>query len=104
MEPIEPITGKPLRFPPGRVEIKLDQRHRSAYRALYARYQSYNAGLPILRERDFDGRAVKVTREELAALNAAFATVAAVAAPGGSAFGTQEATKTELYKRTQYLS
>ncbi len=104
MEPIEPITGKALRFPPGRVEIKLDAPHRSAYRALYARYQSYNAGLPVLRERDFDGRSVKVTQQELDALNAAFASLSVTSERGESAFGGQESTKTKLYKRTQYLS
>ena len=101
---LEPIVGKAVRFPPGRVEIQLDARHRLAYRRLYARYQSYLAGLPVLRERDFDGRAVKVTTEQLAALNSAFAALEPSPGGGASAFSAQEAAKTTLFKRLQFLS
>lgn len=103
-EPPAPIEGKPVRFPPGRVEIHLDSGHKSAYRRLYARYQSILAGLPVLRERDFDGRAVKITPDQLAALNAAFAGLAADGEPPGNAFSKQEASRTRLFKRLQYLS
>lgn len=101
---LEPIVGKPARFPPGRVEIRLDERHLLAYRRLYARYQSYLAGLPVLRQRDFDGRAVKVTTQELGALNAAFAALRPPARDSNSAFAAQEAAKTALFKRLQFLS
>ena len=99
------LDSKPVRFPPGRVEIRLNPKHRSAYRARYARYQSILAGLPVLRERDFDGRPVKVTANELEALRRAFA---GPSEPGahrqGTAFGSQEASKERLFKRLQYLS
>lgn len=102
---LEPIDGKPVRFPPGRVEIRLNPTHRSAYRARYARYQSILAGLPVLRERDFDGRPVKVTANELEALRRAFA---GPPEPGahrqGTAFESQEVSKERLFKRLQYLS
>jgi len=101
---LEPIEGKPVRFPPGQVEIRLNQQYRSAYRALYARYQSILAGLPVLRERDFDGRAVKVTAQELEALRRAFASLAAPTAKHSTVFGAQEALKERLFKRLQYLS
>ena len=103
-EPLSPIEGKPVRFPPGRLEIRLDERHKSAYRRLYAGYQSILAGLPVLRERDFDGRAVRVTPAELAALNAAFAGLAADGSAPENPFSKQEASRTQLFKRLQFLS
>jgi hypothetical protein len=102
---LDPIEGKPVRFPPGRVEIRLNPKHRSAYRALYARYQSILAGLPVLRERDFDGRPVHVTANELEALRRAFAGPSGPVAYGqGTAFESQEALKEQLFKKLQYLS
>jgi hypothetical protein len=104
VEPLPPIEGNPVRFPPGRVEIRLDERHKSAYRRLYARYQSILAGLPVLRARDFDGRAVKVTPSELDALNRAFASLQPDGAAPENAFARQEASRTKLFKRLQFLS
>jgi hypothetical protein len=102
---LEPVAGKPLRFPPGHVAIRLDERHRSAYRRLYARYRTIIDGLPVLRDRDFDGRALKVTKAQLEALNRAFATIDAGAPKQtGSVFEAQEAGRTGLFKRLQYLS
>jgi hypothetical protein len=100
----EAIVGKPVRFPPGRCQIHLNQRHRRAYRALYARYQSILGGLPVLREHDFDGRPVTVTGTELEALNRAFGSM--VAGPGQpeTAFSSQENARNRLFKRLQYLS
>jgi hypothetical protein len=99
-----PIEGKPVRFPPGRVEIRLNQEHRRAYRTLYAHYQTILAGLPVLRDRDFDGRAVRVSPAQLEALNKAFAQLQAPKAPGDTAFEAQESGKSRLFKRLQYLS
>lgn len=103
---IEPIAGSPVRIPPGRVAIRLNDAHRSAYRRLYARYGTMLDGLPVLREdRDFDGRAVKVTPAQLQALNDAFARVDAGGRNGPtSPFAGQEAAKTKLFKRLQFLS
>jgi hypothetical protein len=101
----EPIQGKPVRFPPGRLEIRLNQEYKSEYRALYARYQSILAGLPVLRDRDFDGRPVKVTGAQLDALNRAFARLAEPShEQAGTAFASQEAAMSRLFKRLQYLS
>jgi hypothetical protein len=99
-----PIEGKSVRFPPGRVEIRLNQEHRRAYRTLYAHYQSILAKLPVLRDRDFDGRAVKVTSAQLEALNAAFDNMQAPRPQGDTAFEAQESAKSRLFKRLQYLS
>lgn len=101
----EPIPGKPVRFPPGRLQIRLHERHRSAYRALYAHYQSILAGLPVLKDRDFDGRPVVVTPAQLDALNSAFSKLLEPPreAPT-SVFESQEAAKSRLFKRLQYLS
>lgn len=102
---IEPVSGKRLRFPPGHVEIRLNEDHERAYRALYARYRTVIDGLPVLRERDFDGRPVKVTRAQLDALNRAFASLGEVAKPRtATAFAQQEQTKNRLFKKLQYLS
>jgi len=99
------IVGKRVRFPPGRVEIHLKPEQRSAYRRLYAAYQTILEGLPVFRDRDFDGRAVSVTQRQLKALNQAFSKLEHEAGRAGdSVFGAQEAQKTRLFKRLQYLS
>lgn len=101
----ESIVGKPVKFPPGRVEIHLKPEHRSAYRRLYASYRTILDGLPVLRDRDFDGRPVKVTEQQLDALNRAFAKLATPGpAADEGAFGAQEAQITRLFKRLQFLS
>lgn len=101
----EPIVGKRVKFPPGRVEIRLKPEQRSAYRRLYAAYRTILDGLPVLRDRDFDGRAVSVTQQQLQALNQAFAKLANEAsAASEGVFSVQEARRTQLFKRLQYLS
>ncbi len=102
--PYEPMVGTPLRFPPGRVAVRLDEGHRLAYRRLYQHYQSVLAGLPVLRDRDFDGRAVRMTARELAALNQAFAGLEGPASAPHDAFQAQEQVRTRLFKRLQFLS
>ncbi len=104
---IEPVVGSPVRIPPGRVAVRLDERHRVAYTRLYRRSgTTLDQQLPVLRDRDFDGRAIKMTPAQLEALNRAFASLAP--GPRGetrtSVFEAQEAAKTGLQKRTQYLS
>lgn len=100
----EPIIGTPVRLPPGRVAIRLTEDHRSAYRRLYARYCTILDGLPVLRDRDFDGRAVKVTPSQLDALNRAFASLDQPPPPEtGTPFEAQERAKSRLYRKTQYL-
>lgn len=100
-----PIQGKTVRFPPGRVQIQLTPEHRIGYRALYARYQSILGGLPVLRERDFDGRNVLVTAAQLEALNGAFAKLAGQdGSHPATAFESQEEARRRLFKRLQYLS
>jgi hypothetical protein len=101
---IEPVEGTPVRFPPGRVAIRLNERHRRAYRALYAHYRTVLDGLPVLRERDFDGRAVKVTPAQLDALNRAFASLGATKRLPANVFDAQERSRQGLFKRLQYLS
>ena len=102
---IEPVAGKPVRFPFGRVAIRLGSEHRNAYRALYARYRTVLDGLPVLRGHDFDGRSVTVTLAQLDALNRAFATLSKAEAAGApGAFSGQERAKERLFKRLQYLS
>ena len=97
--------GKRVKFPPGRVEIRLKPEFRSAYRRLYAAYRTILDGLPVLRERDFDGRPVSVTERQLEALNQAFSKLTPEGrGAGDSVFVTQEAQKTRLFKRLQYLS
>ncbi len=100
-----PVVGKPVKFPPRRVEIRLTPEHRSAYRRLYAAYRTILDGLPVLRDHDFDGRAVKMTPKQLEALNQAFTKLApAERSAGEGVFGAQEAQITGLFKRLQHLS
>lgn len=102
---IEPLVGEPVRFPLGRIAIRLGERHRNAYRRLYARYGTVVHGLPVLRDADFDGRPVNVSPRQLKALNEAFARLSAERErETGSVFEGQEANRTGLFKRLQYLS
>ena len=102
---IEPVQGTPARFPPGRVAIRLGAQHQLAYRRLYNEYRTILDGLPVLRDRDFDGRAVKVTPGQAEALNRAFASLAEVPpARAGAVFEAQADARSRLFKRIQYLS
>ena len=102
---IEPITGSATRFPPGRVTIRLSDEHCRAYQVLYARYGTVTDGLPVLRERDFDGRPVTITPGELESLNRALASLGAPEGPpAATPFGGQERAKVRLFKKLQYLS
>lgn len=105
MEPIEPLVGRHVRFPPGRVAVRLDERHRLPYRRLYQRYRSVTDGLPVLKDNAFDGRLVKLTQSQLDALNRAFASLSEPRPlRAGTVFEAQEEDRTRLFKRLQYLS
>jgi len=100
-----PIEGHPVRFPPGLVAIKLNKSQLMDYRRLYSRSSTDLAGLPKLRQRDFDGRTVHITQAELDALNGALASLHAPLHRGtGSVFEAQERSRTRLFKRLQHLS
>jgi hypothetical protein len=99
-----PIVGKPVRFPSGRVDVRLTAAHRRAYRRLYAAYRTNLDGLPILRDRDFDGRAVRMTARQLEALNKALAELAVGDRNAKGVFAQQESARVRLFKRLQYLS
>jgi hypothetical protein len=101
---LEPLAGKPVHIPPGHVEVRLGPGHQRAYRALYARYRTIIDGVPTLRDRDFDGRAVKITSAQLEALNRAFASISGPSGEPSGAFDAQERQKTHLFKRLQFLS
>lgn len=102
---LEPIQGKPVRFPPGRVAVRLDERYRLPYRRLYDRYESYLSGLPVLRDRDFTGRTVLLTPAQLEALNAGLRKLAQEdGARPPTPFAQQERAKKRLFKRLQFLS
>ncbi|HZP56608.1 MAG TPA: hypothetical protein VFC53_03525 [Dehalococcoidia bacterium] len=101
---LEPLEGKPVRFPPGRVSVRLDERYRLPYRRLYRRYRTILTDMPVLRDRDFDGRPVKLTPRQLAALNQALLSVNGTAGAVATVFDAQEREKTRLFKRTQFLS
>jgi hypothetical protein len=101
---IEPITGRPLRFPPGRVAVRLDEQHKRAYQRLYARYRTNTDALPVLRERDFDGRTLKLTPAQVEALNRGFASLSEGHAAGAGVFDAQAQARSRLFKKLQYLS
>jgi hypothetical protein len=102
----EEIKGKRALSPPGTLAVKLPPELWQPYRRLYQHYQSYLTGLPMLAERDFDGkRSVKLTPKQLEALNQAFVKLAEDdEQPPRSAFEAQERAKSRLFKRLQYLS
>jgi len=101
-----PIKGKRVPLPPGHVAAKLPPELWQPYKRLHAGYEAYLSGMPMLAERDFDGkRWVKMTPEQLGALNAAFAALAESGPSGpGTVFEAQEDARTRLFKRLQYLS
>jgi hypothetical protein len=101
---IAPVQGTPTRIPPGRVAVRLNEDHRTVYRELYARYQTVLGDLPVLRDKDFDGRVVKLTPRQLEALNEAFSRRSGEPKAGGGVFTAQERAKNRLFKRLQYLS
>jgi hypothetical protein len=104
-EELPPVEGTPVPFPPGRVAVRLDERYRFPYRQLYDRFRTVIDGLPVLRERDFDGRRVIMTRAGLDALNRGLASLNAQPRPAtGTPFERQERAKERLFKRAQYLS
>lgn len=101
-----PLEGKRALSPPGTLGVKLPPELWQPYNRLYRGYESYLSGLPMLAERDFDGkRSVKLTPRQLEALNEAFTRLAEADAPAPhSVFEGQEAAKSKLFKRLQYLS
>lgn len=98
------MTARAVRFPPGRASVRLGPEHRQVYRSLYARYRTLLDGLPVLRDRDFDGRTVQMTKAEFAALDRAFAVDAEPEPREDGAFASQERAKSRLFKKVQYLS
>ena len=102
----EPIKGKRAFVPPGMLAVKLAPALWQPYRRLHQAYQSYLSGLPMLAERDFNGkRAVKMTPRQLDALNAAFAKLAEDDDPAArTVFEAQGKARSKLFKRLQYLS
>ena len=101
---LDPIVGEGVRFPPGHVTIKLNADHRRAYRRLYGNYFPL-ADVPALKDRDFDGRSVKMSRRQLAALNRRFRALSegADAGPPG-AFRAQEQSLEKHFSEMQFLS
>ncbi len=102
---IAPVIGTPIRFPPGRVAIRLGSEHKLAYKRLYGQYQTVVGGIPVLRDGDFDGRAVKLTPLELRALNRGFESLNEHTGPAAQGvFSAQERTRNRLFKKLQHLS
>jgi hypothetical protein len=102
---IPPVEAKSSGLRPGRVIVRLTAEHRRAYEIVYAQYRSIFDSLPVLRERDFDGRPVRMTRTEFDSLSRAFASLSAPETTASeSPFAHQERAKQQLFKRLQYLS
>lgn len=102
---VSPIEAKSGGLRPGHVTVRLDAEHRRAYEVLYAQYRTIFDSLPVLRERDFDGRPVTMTKTQFEALEQAFASLAAPEpAASDSPFAGQEQAKQRLFKRLQFLS
>lgn len=101
---IEPIIGKRILFPPSQLAIRLDEGHRRAYRRLSGLVFPL-AGVPALKDHDFDGRSLKLTRRQLATLNRAFSSLNRPAEPGmQGAFEEQEQWLSDHFKEMQLLS
>ena len=98
------IVGEAMFFRPGHVRITLNAEHRRAYRRLYG--QSFPlADVPAIKNRDFDGRSITMTRRDLTALNQLFRTLVKEAdLKPRDAFGDQGHSLTAHFKEMQFLS
>jgi hypothetical protein len=101
---IPPIESKAGGLRPGRAVVRLGPEHLAAYRLLYSQYRTIFDSLPVLRESDFDGRAISMPAAQAEALNRAFASVGSKEDVAKSAFEAQEQARQRLSKRLQYLS
>jgi len=101
---LPPIEAKSGGLLPGRVTVRLGTEHRRGYELLYSQYRTIFDSLPVLRERDFDGRHISMTRAQLEALKQAFASLAEPEPASVSPFEAQDRTTRRLFKRLQYLS
>jgi hypothetical protein len=100
-----PIERKSTGLRPGRVTVRLGPEHRKAYEALYGQYRTIFDSLPVLRERDFDGRAVSMTKARLEVLSRALASLGTPEEPASaSPFEAQDRARRRLFKRLQFLS
>ena len=98
------ITGRRLPFPPGHVRVTLNEEHRRGYLRLYALAFPL-ADVPALKDRDFDGRSITMTRSQLAALNSKLRALSSVASPvPTSAYGRQDHDLSRHFKKMQFLS
>ena len=101
---LELIVGRPLFLRPGRTRLRLDEEHRRAYRRLYG-LQWPLAGVPALRDHEFDGRSITLTTSQLAALNLAFTSLDRGArSRDHNAFEGQERSFTGQSQEMQFLS
>ena len=101
---MEPIVGRRVLFPPGQVRITLTPEHLRAYLRLYG-LSFPLSDVPALKDHDFDGRSITMTRPQLAALNGKFRELSVPSgqeSPG--AFGQQERQLAQTSKRMQFLS
>lgn len=106
MKPItvDPIVGQSGRFPPGHVAITLNAEHRRAYLRLYGTSFPL-ADVPALKDNDFDGRSIKMSRPQLAALNRRFRALADVPDPGpAGVYRNQGQALAKHFKEMQFLS
>jgi hypothetical protein len=65
---VSPVSGRAIWYRPGHVKVTLNAEHRRAYLRLYGMYFPLS-DVPALKDHDFDGRAIRMTRRQLAALN-----------------------------------
>ena len=100
---VKPIVGQRTLLP-GRVQITLSAGHRRAYLLLYGGDFPL-ADVPALKDTDFDGRSIRMSSHELAALNRMFQALGREADPGpAAAFRGQERSLTGTSRRMQFLS
>ena len=101
---VDPIIGHSVRFPPGHVSITLNADHRRAYLRLYGTYFPL-ADVPALKDDDFDGRSIRMSKRQVKALNRRFLALADMADPGlPGAFRDQERSFEKNAKAMQFLS
>lgn len=101
---VETIVGQrhPWRF--GHVRVALDQGHRRAYMLLYGEAFPLD-DVPALKDRDFDGGPITMSRRELAALNRRLQALRHVPDQGSAGtFRDQERSFTQTSRKAQFLA
>lgn len=101
---MKPLIAQRVLFRRDQVHTTLNEEHRQAYRRLYG--ESFPlADVPALKDHDFDGRCIRMSASQFAALNRRLGVPGELSHPRRtSAFDNQDRLLAEHAKKIQFLS